>query len=89
MNYPKHIYRKFKIVEKDVLGVKHYAAKRLFCIFGVCVWSEYVRIAYDETYFVDSPLFGTTWIISKARVERCIEDAKIKDEQSYRWRLIK
>lgn len=33
MNYPKRIYRKFKIVEKDILGVKHYAAKKIVLYF--------------------------------------------------------
>ena len=89
MEYPKHIYRKFKIVEKDILGVKHYAAMKLFCIFGYYFPYKYMTISWCETYFEHSPSFGTVWVTTKSAVERCIDKAKTSDEQDYYWRLRK
>lgn len=89
MNYPEHIYRKFEIIEKDILGEKHYAAVQVReYLFGLIKFKKLKLITSFDT-FTDWSYGGTTWHSSKRVVDEAIKKAKEDDEVTYYHEMVK
>lgn len=81
MNYPKSIYKNYRIVEKNILGKPHYAVARVFSIAGftikVPVRTDSGGLAY----------IGAVWHASKQYVEKNLRAIRRNEEEDYYYKL--
>lgn len=81
MNYPDHIYRKFEIIEKDILGVKHYALVEIINILGFDI--KIKRRVDNMGFIFDVKGFAQTWHKDIGVIKETIEYEKYRDEKKY------
>jgi len=81
MNYPEHIYSKFKIIEKEIYGQTHYCAVKESNFLGFTFYKNMkVRRLFPGGYFDSS---GATWCEDKSSVLSAIKSWHQREE----WRF--
>lgn len=88
MNYPEHIYKQYEIVEKDILGKKHFGLVRVYNFFGIKIRRHLAicRASYAGYFGGFNP---RKWWDTKYTIESCIRDERWKAEYEYHERLSK
>lgn len=87
MNYPKYIYRKYEIAEKEIYGEKHYGLVRIydFILFKFKKLQWVASFSNYSGHISDGDLFGRKWHRSKLILKSAIE----KDNQEQEWKFEK
>ena len=84
MNYPKSIYKKYEVAEKDICGEKHYGLVVVCSFFGI-KWKKHVKVS-DLGYIRD---WGHTWWRSKSLITSAIKDAHHMSEWAFERKMTK
>lgn len=86
MKYPDHIYRKFEIIENDILGVKHYALVQVYNFLGFKIK---VKRRVDKLGFVyDHKGWADLWHKNLNVLKETIERERELDEARYYRKFI-
>lgn len=86
MNYPDNIYRKFEIIEKEILGVKHYGLVEIINILG---FKLKIKRRVDVSGFIfDHKDWAPMWHKNYEVMKKTIEYENEKDEKKYYWRNV-
>jgi hypothetical protein len=84
MIYPKSIYKKYEVVEKDICGEKHYGLVVICSFFGI-KWKKHVKVS-DLGYIRD---WGRTWWRRKSLITSAIKDDHMMSEWAFERKMTK
>lgn len=88
MNYPKHIYKQYEIVEKDIHGEKHYGLVRVYNFFGIKIRRQLkVCCSYPGGYFGGTD--QRKWWNSRFTIEDSIKQDHEHSEDLFRKSVTK
>lgn len=81
--YPESIYPTYRIIEKEILGKKHYALEKQNSFLGFVWWSK-LKIAYPG---IVTDILGYAWHPDRRTVEAALASEKRYAEQMYYSKL--
>lgn len=84
MNYPKSIYNKYEIIEKDIYGEKHYCLVRIYSIFGITIRSK-VKVEAGRISLID----GKRWYPNKKILEEAVKFDNTYQEYKFNKKVTK
>jgi hypothetical protein len=84
VNYPKSIYKKYEIVEKDICGEKHYGLVVVCSLFGF-KWKRTVKVC-EFGHIRDS---GRTWRRDKSLITAAINYDHMMSEWAFERKMTK